>query len=81
MAYFEDGGRLYEFMVVSGPGPDGWDVECFDMTSGGPGLLGIVRVVPGGSAVISLRSEVSVTCLRRWLAFAEMEAGLTPGVG
>lgn len=76
MEYFDDGGRLYEFSVLSMAQSDDYGVECFDMTSDGPGLVGTISVAPNGVGRISLEAQVSIRLLRRWLEVAESEAGL-----
>ncbi len=79
MDYLEEGGRLFEFTVVSEAQSDDYAVECFDMRPDGPGLIGVLRVAPDGTALLTLRTEVTVRVLRRWLAVAEIEAGLSSG--
>ena len=76
MDYFDDGGRLYEFSVLSLAQSDGYAVECFDLNADGPGLVGILRVAPSGDGYLSLRADATVRLLRRWLEVAESEAGL-----
>lgn len=76
MEYFDEGGRLYEFSVLSMAQSDDYAVECFDMSSDGPGLVGTLRVAPTGVGRLSLEVEVTVRLLRRWLEVAESEAGL-----
>jgi hypothetical protein len=78
MEYFEDGSRIFEFSVVSEAQSDDYAIECFDMSADGPGLVGVLRVAPNGSASLALRAEVTTRLLRRWLALAEREAGLAP---
>ena len=76
MDYFEDGGRLYEFSVLSMAQSDDYAVECFDMSSDGGGLVGTLRVAPSGDGHLSLDAEVTIRLLGRWLEVAVSEAGL-----
>ena len=79
MDYLEDEGRLYEFSVLSEAQSDEYAIECFDMAADGRGLIGVLRVDPVGAAYLTLRTDVTVRLLRRWLEVAEAEAGLRPG--
>lgn len=76
MDYFEDRHRLYELTVVSEGHSDDYAIECFDMSPDGAGLVGVLRVAPDGTGLLTLHTELSVQLLRRWLAVAEAEAGL-----
>ena len=76
MDYVEEDGRLYEFSVISEAQTDDYAVECFDMTPDGPGLVGTLRVAPGGRGRLELQASITVQLLRRWLEVAESEAGL-----
>lgn len=81
MDYFEDEDRLYEFAVLSEATSDDYSVECFDMASDGPGLVGTLRVAPDGRGRLELRAPITVRLLHRWLDLAESEAGLAAGDG
>jgi hypothetical protein len=76
VTYVEIEGRLYEFTVLSEAGTDDIVVECCDMTPGGPGLVGEIRIAPTGSGSISLRRDIPAAVMRHWLDIAEREAGL-----
>lgn len=78
MDYFKEEGRLYEFSVLSEAQSDDYAVECFDMSADGGGLIGVLRVGSAGAGTITLRAEIPVRLLRRWLEVAESEGGLLP---
>jgi hypothetical protein len=81
MEYFEDGGRLYEFCVLSPVEGDDYEVECFDRSADGPGLVGTLFVDPAGVGRLVLEAEAPVRVLRRWLGYAEGAAGLAGSDG
>ncbi|MFI5545547.1 hypothetical protein ACIA6E_17430 [Streptomyces sp. NPDC051815] len=71
MGFYEHNGSLIEVAVLSDgkEGSEGWVVEFWDLTPGGPGELMHVHVNTNGECVVDILDESADESFADWAVF------------